>query len=95
MSRNQKKVYFCAIKQRTAREFSLVRIHACHAWGREFESRPVRKKKRNKCSSFFYSSFFIAFHRFSSLFIRPSRTSPNARNICTPNSYSLRFYNHR
>ena len=24
----------------------LVRIHACHAWGREFESRPDRKKKK-------------------------------------------------
>ena len=24
----------------------LVRIHACHAWGREFESRPDRFKKR-------------------------------------------------
>ena len=23
----------------------LVRIHACHAWGRGFESRPHRKKK--------------------------------------------------
>ena len=22
----------------------LVRIHACHAWGREFESRPHRKE---------------------------------------------------
>ena len=22
----------------------LVRIHACHAWGREFESRPDRKE---------------------------------------------------
>gem|GEM_PF-2299763 len=24
----------------------LVRIHACHAWGRGFESRPHRKEKR-------------------------------------------------
>ena len=24
----------------------LVRIHACHAWGRGFESRPHRKKKQ-------------------------------------------------
>ena len=24
--------------------FSLVRIHACHAWGRGFESRPHRNK---------------------------------------------------
>ena len=30
----------------------LVRIHACHAWGRGFESRPHRKKKQ-KCFFFF------------------------------------------
>ena len=30
----------------------LVRIHACHAWGREFESRPHRKEDAN-ASSFF------------------------------------------
>ena len=29
----------------------LVRIHACHAWGRGFESRPHRKKKQK---SFFF-----------------------------------------
>ena len=31
----------------------LVRIHACHAWGRGFESRPHRKKKQ-KCFFFCY-----------------------------------------
>jgi hypothetical protein len=31
----------------------LVRIHACHAWGRGFESRPDRLQKEQKCS-FFY-----------------------------------------
>ena len=32
----------------------LVRIHACHAWGRGFESRPHRKKKQ-KCFFFCYT----------------------------------------
>ena len=31
----------------------LVRIHACHAWGREFESRPHRKEDANASSFFF------------------------------------------
>ena len=30
----------------------LVRIHACHAWGREFESRPHRKKEMQSASLF-------------------------------------------
>ncbi len=32
----------------------LVRIHACHAWGRGFESRPDRQKKKasQKCEAF-------------------------------------------
>ena len=29
----------------------LVRIHACHAWGREFESRPDRQQKRSREAS--------------------------------------------
>ena len=28
----------------------MVRIHACHAWGREFESRPDRQQKRKEVS---------------------------------------------
>ncbi len=34
----------------------LVRIHACHAWGRGFESRPFRRKKKVtcKCSLFLF-----------------------------------------
>ena len=32
----------------------LVRIHACHAWGREFESRPDRKKLV-EIQAFFYA----------------------------------------
>jgi putative component of membrane protein insertase Oxa1/YidC/SpoIIIJ protein YidD len=31
----------------------LVRIHACHAWGRGFESRPDRNKKKEKVLSTF------------------------------------------
>ena len=31
----------------------LVRIHACHAWGRGFESRPHRKKEMQNASLFF------------------------------------------
>ena len=34
----------------------LVRIHACHAWGRGFESRPYRKE----CKSFGLHSFFMS-----------------------------------
>ena len=30
----------------------LVRIHACHAWGRGFESRPHRKSKALKFKNF-------------------------------------------
>ena len=32
----------------------LVRIHACHAWGREFESRPHRKKQLNELLLFLF-----------------------------------------
>ena len=41
----------------------LVRIHACHAWGREFESRPDRQQKKpliSKSRAFFMESIFIA-----------------------------------
>ena len=31
----------------------LVRIHACHAWGRGFESRPFRQKPFEKSEGFF------------------------------------------
>ncbi len=36
----------------------LVRIHACHAWGREFESRPDRKKLR-KIGAFLFMEHFV------------------------------------
>ena len=32
----------------------LVRIHACHAWGRGFESRPYRKRKMSYLPLFYY-----------------------------------------
>ena len=35
----------------------LVRIHACHAWGRGFESRPYRKRKMS-CLPLFFIIFF-------------------------------------
>ena len=31
--------------QNTGAVVQQVRIHACHAWGREFESRPHRRQK--------------------------------------------------
>ena len=34
----------------------LVRIHACHAWGRGFESRPHRKKQSERVASFVIQS---------------------------------------
>ena len=37
----------------------LVRIHACHAWGRGFESRPHRKEDV-KASSFFV--YLLTYH---------------------------------
>ena len=37
-------VYICSRKN-SGLVVQLVRIHACHAWGREFESRPDRQPK--------------------------------------------------
>ena len=37
--------YFCTRKQQNGVVVQLVRIPACHAGGREFESRPYRNKK--------------------------------------------------
>ena len=37
----------------------LVRIHACHAWGREFESRPHRKKQPLRVASSFIRLYLI------------------------------------
>ncbi len=36
------KMYICSAQNGLV--VQLVRIHACHAWGRGFESRPDRKK---------------------------------------------------
>ena len=38
---------------RTGAVVQLVRIHACHAWGRGFESRPHRRNPETKVSGFF------------------------------------------
>ena len=35
--------YICNPKREQGLVVQLVRIHACHAWGRGFESRPDRK----------------------------------------------------
>ena len=35
-------LYLCTAKQKRGLVVQLVRIHACHAWGRGFESRPDR-----------------------------------------------------
>ena len=37
----------------------LVRIHACHAWGREFESRPHRKEEAEMLLLFFRESILV------------------------------------
>ena len=37
---------FVAPKKEKGLVVQLVRIHACHAWGRGFESRPDRKEKK-------------------------------------------------
>jgi hypothetical protein len=37
----------------------LVRIHACHAWGRGFESRPDRRKLREIWAFFVFRGFGI------------------------------------
>ena len=43
----------------------LVRIHACHAWGRGFESRPHRRGERK--SNRVNLGFLLLFFRYSSL----------------------------
>ena len=54
----KKKQYLCTRFRKGSRHtigavVQLVRIHACHAWGRGFESRPHRKKEQ-KCFFFCY-----------------------------------------
>ena len=45
--------YFCTRKQQNGVVVQLVRIPACHAGGREFESRPYRRKSEERSSDFF------------------------------------------
>ena len=55
----KKKQYLCTRFRKGSRHTTigavvqLVRIHACHAWGREFESRPHRKEAIQKGCFFF------------------------------------------
>ena len=44
---------FGAAKQQIGAVVQLVRISACHAGGRGFESRPHRRKASQKCEAFF------------------------------------------
>ena len=46
-------------KQKNGSVVQLVRIHACHAWGRGFESRPDRKKSPQIFEDFFYFSILL------------------------------------
>ena len=63
----KKKQYLCtrfrkgSVKYIIGAVVQLVRIHACHAWGREFESRPHRKRRCNDASSFFLLSLSSVF----------------------------------
>ena len=55
----KKKQYLCTRFRKGSATYrfgavvQLVRIHACHAWGRGFESRPHRKKQSERVASFF------------------------------------------
>ena len=48
----------------------LVRIHACHAWGRGFESRPDRKVKQMVISNYGHFAFIYVFSRIIFLIIQ-------------------------
>ena len=54
----KKKQYLCTRFRKESATYrigavvQLVRIHACHAWGRGFESRPHRKKQSKRIASF-------------------------------------------
>ena len=54
----KKKQYLCTRFRKESATYKngavvqLVRIHACHAWGRGFESRPHRKKEMQSASLF-------------------------------------------
>ena len=54
----KKKQYLCTRFRKESATYrigavvQLVRIHACHAWGRGFESRPHRKKEMQSASLF-------------------------------------------
>ena len=60
----RKKQYLCTrfrkgSKHTNGAVVQLVRIHACHAWGRGFESRPHRKKQSERIASSLQYSVWI------------------------------------
>ena len=61
----KKKQYLCTRFRKESATYrigavvQLVRIHACHAWGRGFESRPHRKKQSERVASFLQYSVWI------------------------------------
>ena len=65
----------------------LVRIHACHAWGRGFESRPHRKKKQ-RCFFFFLLNSPASVRTISSLFHKHNNYTKK-RESSSENSFSV------
>ena len=81
----------------------LVRIHACHAWGRGFESRPdrqsfyFRKTKRKSCKTLVLRDFFYGYQpssptRFSKSGyfgsgLKPSGSKATLRLSTLPHNY--------
>lgn len=54
-------LYICSPNQHQGSVVQLVRIHACHAWGRGFESRPDRKKALEKSKAFCFLCFLMPY----------------------------------
>ena len=102
----KKKQYLCtrfrkgSVKYIIGAVVQLVRIHACHAWGREFESRPHRKRSNLRVASFVYCDFSLACEVLSSIFkIAHARetTYSNLRKIfslchCDPSVKVAKYY---
>ena len=56
----ENKQYLCIRIYRNGVVVQLVRIHACHAWGRGFESRPYRKSSLTFNKLGFFVSAFVS-----------------------------------
>ena len=91
----RKKQYLCTrfrkgSKHTNGAVVQLVRIHACHAWGRGFESRPHRKKKQ-KCFFFCYTTIlspargFLSRFQLERLLLRLSALTANS-NLRVPSA---------